>query len=118
MANVTKSAPSRSDVLHRWSIADSAELYNVAQWGAGFFDVNARGNVCITARGPDGPKLDLKELVDGLLQRGIELPMFVIPSSLLTRSFKRVTSMGSPPSAETSLRVAVVASFDFWLALT
>jgi len=83
MANLTKSAPGRTDLLHRWSISDSLELYNVRQWGAGFFSINERGNVCVHARGADGPSLDLKDLVDELLQRGIESPMLIRFSDIL-----------------------------------
>jgi arginine decarboxylase len=83
MANITKSVPGRTDLLHRWSISDSLELYNVPQWGAGFFGINERGNVRVHPRGPEGPSLDLKDLVDELLQRGIESPMLIRFSDIL-----------------------------------
>lgn len=83
MANVTKSAPSRTDVLHRWGVSDALDLYNVPQWGAGFFNINERGNVTVSARGPEGPSLDMKDLVDELLQRGIESPMLIRFSDIL-----------------------------------
>jgi arginine decarboxylase len=82
MASMTKSAP-RSDLLHKWTIEDSLDLYNVRKWGAGFFSVNDRGNVSVSPRGAEGPAFDLKELVDELCERGIELPMLIRFSDIL-----------------------------------
>ena len=31
------------------------DLYNVRQWGAGFFDVNEKGQVIVSPKGPAGP---------------------------------------------------------------
>ena len=82
MASMTKTAP-RSDLLHKWSIEDSIDLYNVRKWGAGFFSVNERGHISVSPRGAEGPAFDLKELVDELCERGIELPMLIRFSDIL-----------------------------------
>jgi arginine decarboxylase len=83
MANITKSAPTRTDMLHKWSVADSMDLYNVQQWGAGFFKINEKGRVAVTTHNGAGPSVDLKELVDELLQRGIEMPILIRFSDIL-----------------------------------
>ena len=83
MANVTKSSTKRGDLLHKWTVDDSMDLYNVRQWGAGFFNVNEQGHMTATPRGPEGPSVDLKELVDELRQRGIELPLLIRFSDIL-----------------------------------
>jgi arginine decarboxylase len=84
MTNIAKVASlNRPDMLHKWTITDSLELYNVRQWGAGFFGVNEKGNVAVSPRGPEGPSIDLKELVDELLQRGIDAPILVRFSDIL-----------------------------------
>ena len=31
----------------RWTISDSAELFEVAAWGKGYFSVNAAGHICV-----------------------------------------------------------------------
>ena len=56
----TRLYPSAFDLgaVHPWHVGrikDSAELYNVASWGAGFFTVNDTGHVEVTPRGPRGP---------------------------------------------------------------
>ncbi|RIL01509.1 MAG: arginine decarboxylase [Proteobacteria bacterium] len=61
--------------MRNWSIKDSAELYQVANWGAGFFGINERGHVQVTPRGPEGPAIDLYELIPVLQDRGLRMPL-------------------------------------------
>lgn len=58
-----------------WNIAKSEQLYGFEYWGAGYFGVNAQGNVCIRPDGPGGPEVDLNELVEAARQREIRLPI-------------------------------------------
>lgn len=83
MPNLTKSSPARADMMRTWSVADSLDLYQVREWGGGFFAINAKGNVTVSPRGLDGPSLDLKELVDELQERGIEMPILIRFSDIL-----------------------------------
>jgi len=59
------------------------ELYNVRNWGWPYFSINAEGNACVHAQGPDGPTVDLKQLADELQRRGIQLPILVRFSDIL-----------------------------------
>ncbi len=68
MANTTRQG---------WTIADSLDTYAIRNWGAGYFGINERGNVCVHPGGPDAPKFDLKELVDEVRRRGISLPLLI-----------------------------------------
>jgi len=61
----------------RWTAVDAAELYEVADWGKGYFSVNDAGNVCIHPEKDPQQKIDLKLLVDQLQARQIELPVLV-----------------------------------------
>ncbi len=90
MANVLKNTPIGGDVLHKWSIADSMDLYNVRQWGAGFFGINEKGNVVVSPRGVDGPRFDLKDLVDELRERGIGLPILIRFSDILRTRIRQL----------------------------
>ncbi|HWL94540.1 MAG TPA: biosynthetic arginine decarboxylase, partial [Phycisphaerae bacterium] len=91
MASITKNAP-RSDLLHKWSIQDSLDLYNVRKWGAGFFSINELGNVSVSPRGADGPSFDLKELVDELSEREIELPILIRFSDILRTRIEQLNN--------------------------
>jgi arginine decarboxylase len=57
-----------------WTTARSEELYGFPHWGAGYFHINDRGHVSVTPDGPQGPAVDLADLVESARQRGIELP--------------------------------------------
>jgi arginine decarboxylase len=61
----------------RWTVAESAELYEVAGWGKGYFSVNAAGNVCLHPDKNPQRRIDLKQLADQLLARGISLPVLI-----------------------------------------
>jgi arginine decarboxylase len=60
-----------------WDAQKSAELYGIDTWGAGYFSINKKGNVCVTPRGKYGPQLDLKHLMEELMERGIRPPILV-----------------------------------------
>lgn len=60
-----------------WTVADSAALYGVDHWGAGFMAVNERGHLVVQPGGPDGPSVDLKDLADSLAKRQIGFPILL-----------------------------------------
>ena len=72
-----------TDLLTKWTVEDSKELYNIESWGAGFFGINAKGNVDVSPRGADGPRFDLKELVDELRARQLNLPLLIRFSDII-----------------------------------
>jgi len=69
--------------LRAWTTKDAIELYNVNGWGHGFFSINDAGNVQVTPAGPDSQPIDLKELVDDLRRRGLNLPLLIRFSDIL-----------------------------------
>ena len=58
------------------------ELYSVPAWGAGFFSVNSTGHVVVQPD-PNGPTIDLLDLVQDLQQRGVRTPLLVRFSDIL-----------------------------------
>ncbi|MFO0763230.1 MAG: biosynthetic arginine decarboxylase, partial [Byssovorax sp.] len=69
--------------LRAWTVKDSLELYNVGGWGRDFFSINEAGNVAVTPAGPGSLPIDLKELVDDLRSRGVNLPVLIRFSDIL-----------------------------------
>jgi arginine decarboxylase len=69
--------------MRTWTVDDSMELYNIRNWGYPYFSINAEGNACVHPQGEDGPRVDLKQLVDELQRRGIQLPILVRFSDIL-----------------------------------
>ena len=69
--------------LRAWTVKDSAELYNIDGWGQGFFRINEAGRVEVTPAGPSSTAIDLRELVEDLQSRGLNLPILIRFSDIL-----------------------------------
>jgi arginine decarboxylase len=76
--------------LHAWTINDAIELYNIHAWGQDFFTVNDAGHVAVTPRGPGHPQIDVRELIDDLRSRGINLPFLIRFSDILRTRIERL----------------------------
>jgi arginine decarboxylase len=69
--------------LRAWTVKDSLELYNVNGWGRPFFGINDAGHVEVTPAGPGSARIDLRELVEDLRSRGLNLPLLIRFSDIL-----------------------------------
>jgi len=69
--------------LRAWTVKDSLELYNVNGWGRDFFTINDAGHVEVTPAGPGSPRIDLRELIDDLRSRGLNMPLLIRFSDIL-----------------------------------
>ncbi|MBQ1330803.1 MAG: biosynthetic arginine decarboxylase [Desulfovibrio sp.] len=74
---------SRNHTLTPWRVEDSADLYGIHSWGAGYFDVNAAGEVVICPKGPSGPRVPIPEIIAGIRERGYELPCLLRVENIL-----------------------------------
>lgn len=69
-----------------WSMDDASQLYLMRKWSAGYFGVSPHGTVVVRPRGPEGPSVDLHEIVCGLQDRGIFTPVLIgFPDLLVHR---------------------------------
>jgi arginine decarboxylase len=62
---------------NHWSPEKSASLYGINNWGNGYFRVNQNGNVVVSPMGASGPSVDLHDLTQDLLDRGIRVPIMI-----------------------------------------
>lgn len=76
--------------MNKWTYQDSAQLYGVDQWGAGFFGVNSSGSIQVTPNGSDQPGIDLNRLIEDLKQRGIKLPVLLRFEGILERRVREI----------------------------
>lgn len=58
-------------------LSQNADLYAIPSWGAPYFTVNSQGNVEVTPGGPELKSLDLLELTQDLMDRGMRLPIMI-----------------------------------------
>ena len=73
-----------------WSIDDARELYSIAHWSEGYFDVGANGHVVVRPRGADGPTLDLPDVVAAARTKGARLPLLVRFADILNDRRERL----------------------------
>lgn len=61
-----------------WSAQQALALYNIPQWGEGYFEVAANGHVCVRPLRQRSPvAIDLYELAQRLPREGLPLPVLV-----------------------------------------
>ena len=59
------------------AIEQTVETYGIENWGAGYFDVNRKGNLIVRPAEGDPRAADLKEIVEDLARRGISAPLLL-----------------------------------------
>ncbi len=68
----------KPETLTRWTAENSAELYNLRNWGAGFFDINDKGEVVVCPQGRGGAvRASMVDIIEGLRARGINMPVLL-----------------------------------------
>lgn len=75
-----------------WTIENSEELFRINGWGDPYFSINAAGHVTVSPKGDRGGSLDLFELVNGLKQRNLNLPLLIRFSDILEDRIERLNS--------------------------
>jgi len=80
-----------------WSVAESAELYGVRSWGAGYFELSDDGTVAVSVPfNGKRARVSLLDIMAGMQQRGLQMPVLLrienildAQVSLLNESFGR-----------------------------
>ncbi len=90
--------------LRAWTVKDAIEHYNVHGWGRDFFTINDAGHVEVTPAGAGSPRIDLKELVDDLRSRGINLPVLIRFSDILRTRVQQLCGSFQQAIAENDYR--------------
>src|SRR5580658_8738466 len=65
------------DLLDKWKIQDAVETYGIRHWSKGYFGINQEGHVVVYPNKNPEQSIDLKELIDNLQARGIQLPILL-----------------------------------------
>ncbi|MDT8272990.1 MAG: arginine decarboxylase, partial [Desulfomonilia bacterium] len=64
--------------MKRWTVEDSADLYQIREWGAGYFGISKTGDVIVTPlRGRKDVCVNLPEIISGITARGYDMPMLL-----------------------------------------
>jgi arginine decarboxylase len=72
------------------AIEQTIETYGIENWGAGYFDVNRKGNLIVHPTENDSRAADLKEIIEDLQRRGIGTPVLLRFPQLLTAQVRKL----------------------------
>ena len=76
--------------MRKWTIDDSAELYNINGWGLNYFSINEKGNVTVTPKA-NGPSIDLAELMEELQVRDVSAPVLLRFPDILDNRIEKIS---------------------------
>jgi arginine decarboxylase len=81
------------DAVDRWTVTDASELYEVARWGKGYFSVNDRGHIQVHPTKDPALSIDMKDLIDRLQMRGLDLPILVRFNGILHDRLREINDV-------------------------
>ena len=77
--------------MKKWTIEDSKELYNINGWGTSYFDINEKGNVCVSPC-KDNTAIDLRDIMDELALRDVTPPVLLRFPDILDNRIEKTAS--------------------------
>ena len=76
---------------NRWSVEDAKELYRIDEWGNGYFHIAEDGEVHVRLKGKSHQSsISLKQIANGLQDRGLKLPVLLRFSDILDDRIKYI----------------------------
>ncbi len=79
--------PDQPVTATNWSLTQANELYNVSDWSAGYFAIDAKGEVTVRAPSHSDKgatvEVSLMDVVAGLQERGLDMPVLLRIQNLL-----------------------------------
>ncbi len=113
--NQDATAPDREsrskEVPDGWTVADSAQLYRIADWGDDFFAIGENGHLTVLPLRDPAQTIDLFEVVEGLAERGIKTPVTVGFPDLLERRMRDFSEAFGDAIRETGYRGGYAAVY-------
>jgi arginine decarboxylase len=90
--------------LKKYSPQDSCRLYGIENWGSGYFDVNAAGHLVVRPVHGQSQVVDVKEVVDELVGKGVSLPILLRFPQLLASQVQGISDSFSRALSEYDYR--------------
>ena len=95
----------------RWSTQDARELYDVASWGKGYFSIGDSGQLLVHPEKEPNRSIDLKQLIDTLVLRGISLPILIRFAEILKHRLKELHDAFDVAHSRTQNTAAATAAY-------
>jgi arginine decarboxylase len=81
----------KKELLGRWTVDKSEDLYAIKSWGAGYFNISQSGEVNISPFGPKSEaQVSLMDIISGLKQRGLDMPVLLRFENILDAQISRI----------------------------
>ncbi|MCA1819599.1 MAG: hypothetical protein LC620_06065, partial [Halobacteriales archaeon] len=61
--------------MAHFTVREAEELYQVPGWADGYYRVTGTGTLAVMPLGPDGPEIDLHDVVGTLREQGVATPI-------------------------------------------
>jgi arginine decarboxylase len=78
--------------MPKWTVEEAREHYNIRGWGAGYFDINSKGNIVVRPNSKSAHDIDLKDLVADIQSKGYSLPVLIRFSDILKASITNLAN--------------------------
>jgi arginine decarboxylase len=89
------------DKKTNWSIDESRDIYNIAHWSDGYFDINENGELIAYPNGKrDNGAINLLELTQAIHNLGLAMPTLVRFTDILTHRFDSLRNAFTQAIAE------------------
>ena len=75
----------------KWSLEQSAELYNLPGWGHPYFSIREDGAVHVHPNGPDGPSAALVDIIASAKRQGMSLPLLLRFDGILRQRVQAIS---------------------------
>ncbi len=74
-----------------WDIQKSDALYKISRWGQDYFVINDKGHMAVSPnKDPDGPQIDIAEVVEEMQRTGVQFPAVVRFHDILRSQVKDI----------------------------
>ncbi len=104
MTTVTPRALPGTSATDAWTTVDASELYDIDRWGKGYFSIGENGHVLVHPNKDPARAIDLKQLVDRLQLRGIDLPILIRFGDILKHRLGEIHEAFQAAIASTTTR--------------
>jgi len=103
--------PSNFAAALAWDAEESAHLYQIESWGAGYFAVNSAGHVVVRPDQRPGHEIDLHDVIEGLKARDLTAPFVIRFSDIIAHRLRSLNDAFATAIAENDYKNRYSAVF-------
>ncbi len=83
----------KPEVLNRWTVENSEELYGIKNWSSGYFNINKKGEVTISPySNNEKAQVSIMDVISGIKERGMDMPVLLRVENLLDSQISSINN--------------------------